>query len=460
MPSLRRFFDADLRSLAAFRVALGAVLLWDLADRASALTGHYTDAGILPRAIARASYAGSAWSLHMLAGSTPFEACLFAITAAAYVAYAIGWHARLSGLVSLLLLVSMQERNPLVAEKSDDLLRQLLFWTLFTPVGERFAIGLPRDQARAPGRARGFGVVGLLLQPVWLYASVFVSKLEYGAWTEGRAVRIMLHKAAYATFLGARIEEMPALCTALTYATLVVEGSIPLLLLSPWRRGATRTTAVLLGAVFQGSLAACATIGHFQPLAAAALLPWLPAITWEAAPIEGPVSRPNRWLDAVALVLALEIAISNALAFPRTAILLPRPMAAFEQALGLQQHWRMFANIDRTTQGWWVFLATLEDGRRIDVLTGAPDPGTTRPELFSAALPFRWMRFWASMRTDDIRTLILPRAADWLCDEWNHVHGGPDRAAAIAIVRVDETWAPASGGTVTPVEMLSGYCPR
>jgi len=46
--ALRRRIRIDVRALAAFRVALGVVLLVDLALRARNLTAFYTDAGVLP----------------------------------------------------------------------------------------------------------------------------------------------------------------------------------------------------------------------------------------------------------------------------------------------------------------------------------------------------------------------------------------------------------------------------
>ena len=42
-------FGADLRSLATFRIVLALLVLSDLAIRATDLTAHYTDAGVMPR---------------------------------------------------------------------------------------------------------------------------------------------------------------------------------------------------------------------------------------------------------------------------------------------------------------------------------------------------------------------------------------------------------------------------
>lgn len=43
-------FGADLRSLGVFRIVLALLVLADLANRATDMTAHYSDRGILPRA--------------------------------------------------------------------------------------------------------------------------------------------------------------------------------------------------------------------------------------------------------------------------------------------------------------------------------------------------------------------------------------------------------------------------
>ena len=44
-------FRLDVRSLAVFRIGLALTILLDLAIRAQDLGAHYTDAGVVPRAL-------------------------------------------------------------------------------------------------------------------------------------------------------------------------------------------------------------------------------------------------------------------------------------------------------------------------------------------------------------------------------------------------------------------------
>ena len=59
------------------RIGLGGLLLLDLALRAFDLRAHYTDDGVLPRALVPPGTWDVGWSLHRLGGGSGFEAALF-----------------------------------------------------------------------------------------------------------------------------------------------------------------------------------------------------------------------------------------------------------------------------------------------------------------------------------------------------------------------------------------------
>src|SRR5215471_7874435 len=80
---LQAAYSLDLRSLALFRVALGAVLLGDLIWRALDLTVFYTDFGVLPRAALLDKFSpGPRFSIHLISGQFVFQAILFLLAAA------------------------------------------------------------------------------------------------------------------------------------------------------------------------------------------------------------------------------------------------------------------------------------------------------------------------------------------------------------------------------------------
>ena len=144
-------FGLDLRSLAIFRVGLGLLLLGDLAIRAGDLSAHYTDQGVLPRSALTARHYVS---LHFLDGTADFQGALFVLAGLAALALLAGWRTRAATVVSWLLLMSLHARNPMILQGGDALLRLLLFWGMFLPLGARWSVDglLRRGGGPAGGR--------------------------------------------------------------------------------------------------------------------------------------------------------------------------------------------------------------------------------------------------------------------------------------------------------------------
>ena len=135
----KTLFGCDLRTLALFRVSLALVLLADLINRSWFLTAHYTDAGVLPRNELIDWSSPWRFSLHLLNGTTFFQALMFAIAILFALALLVGYRTRLATIVSWILIVSLQTRNPIFNQGGDDLIALLLFWGMFLPLGARFS---------------------------------------------------------------------------------------------------------------------------------------------------------------------------------------------------------------------------------------------------------------------------------------------------------------------------------
>ncbi|OYR43122.1 HTTM domain-containing protein, partial [Halorubrum sp. Hd13] len=129
----------DLRALAAFRIGLATLLLADLARRSRSLTAFYTDYGVLPRRAYVVDYSTTPLP-HTLSGEPWAAALLFAVAGAFALALLVGYRTRAVTLVSWLLLLSVQARNPMVLNAGDSLLRMLLFWSVFLPLGARWSV--------------------------------------------------------------------------------------------------------------------------------------------------------------------------------------------------------------------------------------------------------------------------------------------------------------------------------
>lgn len=137
----------DLRSLALLRIAYGVCILQDLAIRATDLTAHYSDWGAQPSyLVTKTSWDPAFFSLHLMQTGREAQALFFSMAAFFSTCFLVGYRTRLAGWLSWFLLISVQNRNPIILDGGDLYLRCLLFWLLFCPLGARWSV----DAARRP----------------------------------------------------------------------------------------------------------------------------------------------------------------------------------------------------------------------------------------------------------------------------------------------------------------------
>jgi predicted DCC family thiol-disulfide oxidoreductase YuxK len=274
----------DLRALAFFRVAVAATILVDLAVRAGDLTAHYTDFGVLPRSALLGRFAGP-WvvSLHLINGTAPIQGILLACAALAAAALLVGWRTPRAALVSWGLLISLHARNPVVLQGSDLLLRMLLFWGLFLPLGARYSVDHALNVSREPPPARVAwpASAALLLQVAIMY--VFSAAHKHGAdWWNGTAIANALQIDHFAKPLGQWLAAFGPNLWPLTYLVLAVEWLAPILLFVPIGRRWFRREALIALAALQIGLWMCLELGLFPWVSLVALIPFLTTGWWDA----------------------------------------------------------------------------------------------------------------------------------------------------------------------------------
>ncbi len=143
----------DARPLSLFRVGLGLTRLHDLANYAVDLRAFVTDVGMLPRGVQGAP---NLWNVFDWVGSPPAVAAVFALGCVAVAAFTIGYGTWLPTLISFLFFTSLHTRNLYVTDGEDDLVRNLLFLSLFGDLGGRYSV-----DARARGRKADVPALGL-----------------------------------------------------------------------------------------------------------------------------------------------------------------------------------------------------------------------------------------------------------------------------------------------------------
>lgn len=280
---IRTIFGIDLRTLALFRVAVGAMLIADLGLRARDLKAHYTDDGILPRAALLGDIGAPAFSLHLISGAAWIEGALFVAAALFALSLLAGYRTRLSTIVSWVLLLSVQARNPGIAQGADLLLSLLVFWGMFLPLAARFSVdaALDRHVEEAPDSYFSLATMGLLLQSVTVYFFGALMKTNPAWIPDGTAVYYALHIDYLATPFGVWLRQFPVLLHALTYFVWYLELSAPILLFSPLLHVPLRLLALTLLIGMHVGFFLCLEIGIFPFVSIASLLPFIPGKVWD-----------------------------------------------------------------------------------------------------------------------------------------------------------------------------------
>ena len=270
---LGQLFGVDLRSLAALRISVGTIVIADLMNRATELTAHYTDIGVLPRSALLGQFSdGTVISLHLITGQTWGQAILFALAGALALAMVVGYRARLATGLSWAMMVSLHARNQMVLDSGDALLRMLLLWLTFLPTGAVWsldAMARPRTLATRPFVS--VATLGLMLQVCLVYVISALLK-DAPTWANGNALFEALQLDQFATPLGHWLLAHPGLLRVLTHWVRYLELFGPLLAFVPIFTWRIRVAIVALFWSLHAGMGLTLELGHFPYICAAAWL--------------------------------------------------------------------------------------------------------------------------------------------------------------------------------------------
>ena len=276
-------FDADLRSLAAFRIAMAVIVLIDLTGKVPNLTAFFTDEGLLPRRALLAELRPWSISLNLMSGTFVVQSFLFGVAFLAALAMLVGYRTRPATIVVWIMVLSIQWRNPFLLHAADELLRVVLFWSMFLPLGARWSVDRWKHPTamRISNRFVSAGVAGLFLQIAFVYWFAVILKSGREWRIDGTALYYALSSDELISPTGTYLLHFPGLLKVLTYATLAVEVIAPILLFSIFYKGPLRTAGVALIMSLHFGILVTMNIGYFPLLSAFCMVCYLPAWFWD-----------------------------------------------------------------------------------------------------------------------------------------------------------------------------------
>jgi hypothetical protein len=335
------------------------LLLRDLFIRAHDLTAHYTDNGILPRAIALAENPNFfGYFPHFWSGSETWIGVLFIIASAAAIALLIGWKTRWMTILSWFLLCSIQTRNEGVNYGADYLLRLLLFWAMFISLNQS---GEDND------RRKDYSVF-ILGQVCLMYLFSALLKIVSGsAWyPDGIAIQTALSNPLLASDLGRSLLLFPHVLKIATYMSLCLELVGPFLLFFLPSSSRARDLTLISFFLLHLGILLFQRVGYFPMVAFVALALFIPGRAWDFLKIPVKIknlksemsSKINPFAGPIATICMATVIIWNcygvigridhrisAPAFLKTVVMKSR----------LDQTWSMFASPSSSTKWYKIF---------------------------------------------------------------------------------------------------------
>jgi hypothetical protein len=452
----------DARPAALLRIGLGLLLVVDLCERLRDFHAFYTLNGLVPGP-GEAVRLGLGWTLFSLATSPGATLALFLAGFPLALAFALGYRTRVANLLLWVFVVSLHHRNLHVCDGGDAVLQALLFWSIFVDTGAVLSLDVWLGRrARAP-HVPALPFRAIQIQIALIYLITFVAKSGQG-WREGTAVYQAVSNSDWGRGLGPLLAAHPALCRALTWATLAIEAAFPLLVFSPWRTRLTRTIAIASGLALHAGIFLTMRVGIFSQVMPLSYLAFVPIewIAWAqrsfasrsrsrggAGTLPGSptaidrvqaalarvaarrrwtlrprAARPARpasaaWARAAAVVVGAQLALIGVDQVLRLAHVRPPSLLTAELTFVSQrQNWTMFAPDAPRVDITWRLPGALTDGGRAE-LTDAVMPELVSRDGFRYS---RWHRLRNSLSTNP-PDLLWPFGR-YVCRRWRLRHPG------------------------------------
>lgn len=287
LETLKTTLGFDYRSMALYRALMGIIVMGDVVYRIPDLTNFYTDLGLVPRSIFVSEMAMPwSFSLHLANGSLSFIIFMFALHFLFGAMIFTGYKTRWAFLGAYIMTVSVHNRNWMVNNGGDDVLRSILFLSVFLPTNRWWSVDSALSKVERPKDTyMSTWVMAYTFQVFAIYFVSYVLK-DHPIWrSEFSAVYYASRLDIFSTPLGLWLRDYPVFGIISTIYTIVVEWGGPVLLVVPFLFGrfwwVSRLLTVILFWGLHGGILATMYIGLFPYTCLVMWIIFIPGPVWD-----------------------------------------------------------------------------------------------------------------------------------------------------------------------------------
>jgi len=451
------------------RIAIALLVLVDLSIRISDLEAFYSNTGAVPLSmIFEHKWNAFYFSLHTVSGLWQVQLILFIAASICALLLLIGYRTQLFTFLSWLLLLSLHNRNVIILQGGDDLLRMILFWGMFLPWGKRYSCDAIFAK-ETPARTQLFTLATLayVLQITYLYTgSALLKGPEWHTKMDALYYVYSLDQIAYPRTL--LLYFYPDLLKILTAIAFWFELLVPILFFIPIKNNWFRSIAILLIAVFHSFNAYSLLIGLFPAVGIATSIGLIPTsamnwverrtlqirvffvssflgiaeliatiVVWKK-PVNKPANLFSQYILGILIVYVFCWNTGN-LSFNRYK--LADEVRFIGYTLRLDQSWGMFAPGVFKDDGWYVMEGTTNKNTKIDLFHPTDSLTYKKPANITAMFKNdRWRKYSENFIFVD-NSFMRGYFCNYYLRKWNQAH--PDQPVSmLSIIYFTELTAP------------------
>lgn len=284
---LKKTFSFDDRSLALYRFLMGLIVISDVVYRWPDLLNFYTDKGLVPRSTFMSEMAMPwSFSFHFANGSYGFAVAMFSLHFIFGLMVLFGYKTRWAMLGCYIMSVSVHNRNWLVNNGGDDVLRAILFLSIFLPLNRCFSVDSALRKERS--ETKDFASTWVLTFFLQVFVIYFISYLlkNHPIWNKDFTAFFFSSRLdIFATPIGIWLRNFPMMGKIITGFSIYLEMLGPLLLVFAFAFGrfwwGIRTALVLLFFGFHFGIFLTMNIGIFTFICETMWTVFLPGPLWD-----------------------------------------------------------------------------------------------------------------------------------------------------------------------------------
>ncbi len=476
----------DDRSLALFRILVGILIIIDVILRFRNLTYFYTDDGPVPTELIMSDY--NYISILYYVTDPIGVSIIFILQIILALILIIGYKTKTVFILSTILVISVDLRNPYVASYADTLFRLLLFWAIFLPLGNKWSIDSLRNEKYSnPSiltQLAGFFILFQMLAMYIVNGSIKYTNAE--EWLSGWAFHSILHYDRITWLFGPYVRESPE--------WLIQFGSIywfimmliaPLMLLFTKRLRYIIAFTLMFGHL---NIALTTRVGAFSLVAIAGLCLFLPKQFWNDIETvknylsikydknyleklntyipEYKIINIDGILKNIIVIICIIVVISAGFVMiintvdnssytdDRIELNNNQYVDGYLSLFNVDQPSWGFYTSGRNTDTFYVFAAETESGNTIDIFNKKDTVSFDRHyghNLHEQFTTYRYRFYYSSVgRSDDPESSAASYLADYHCKTYNK----EDPIKYISMYEVTEQWNLKTMGNLDEYETI------